>query len=59
MMIDSDWQAHLQAAAEALERTPGAPDWLQKALRNALAVAPDLAPAPEAEPEPPTFFYPH
>lgn len=59
MTTDSDWQIHLQAAAEALERTPGAPDWLKKALRDALAVAADLAPAPEAEPEPPAFFYPH
>jgi hypothetical protein len=57
--VDSDWLTRVQAAAEALERSPGAPDWLKSALCDALAVAPDLAPVAEVEPTPPEFFYPH
>jgi hypothetical protein len=57
--VDSEWPTRLQAAAEALERSAGAPEWLKWALRDALAVALDLAPVPQAEPTPPMFFYPH
>ena len=59
MKADSEWSIRLQAAAEALERSAGAPEWLRGALRDALTVAPDLAPAPQAEPTPPVFVYPH
>jgi|HubBroStandDraft_1064217.scaffolds.fasta_scaffold632152_2 hypothetical protein len=59
MTEDSEWLTHLQAAAEALERSPGVPDWLKRALRDALRVAPDLAAVPQPEPLPPEFFYPH
>jgi hypothetical protein len=59
MTIDSDWRTRLKTAAEALERSAGAPDWLRWALRDALIVALDLAPVPKAEPTPPNFFYPH
>ena len=58
-MLDSEWLIRLKCAAEAIEGSPDAPDWLKWALRDALAVAPDLAPAPKAEPTPPNFFYPH
>jgi hypothetical protein len=58
-MVDSEWPTRLQAAAEALERSSGAPDWLKWALHNALTVASDLAPVPRADPTPPVFFYPH
>jgi hypothetical protein len=59
MTHDSKWPIRLQAAAEALERSPGAPDWLKGVLRDALALAPDLAPAAKTEAAPPDFFYPH
>ena len=59
MIVDSEWLTRVQAAAEAVERSAGAPDWLKWALRDALAVATDLAPVREAEPTPPEFFYPH
>jgi hypothetical protein len=59
MTVDSEWLDRLKAAAETLERSPGAPSWLKWALRDALTVARDLAPVPEAEPTPPNFFYPH
>ena len=58
-MVESEWPTRLQAAAEALERSSGAPDWLKWALRDALTVASGLAPVPQAEPTPPVFFYPH
>ena len=58
-MVDSEWLIRLQAAAEAMERSPGAPEWLKCALRDALPVAKDLAPVAAAEPAPPEFFYPH
>ena len=57
--VDSEWPTRLQAAAEALERSTGAPEWLKWAVRDALTVAQDLAPVPQAEPTPPVFFYPH
>ena len=57
--VDSEWTTRLQAAAEALERSAGAPEWLKCALRDALTVAMDLAPVPQAEPTPPVFVYPH
>jgi hypothetical protein len=59
MTIDSDWPTRLRTAAEALERSNGAPDWLKWTLRDALTVTLDLAPLPKAEPAPPNFFYPH
>ena len=59
MTVDSAWTLRLQAAAEALERSPGAPEWLKWALRDAVTVQMDLAPVPKAEPTPPEFFYPH
>ena len=59
MRLASDWPTRLQAAAEALERSRGAPDWLKSALRAALGVATDLASAAETESAPPEFFYSH
>lgn len=59
MTTASEWQTHLQNAAQALERSSEVPDWLKMALQDALMVAPALAPREEAEPEPPTFYYPH
>jgi len=59
MTVDSEWLTRLQVAAEALERSADAPEWLKRALRDALTVAADLAPAPQAEPTPPVFVYPH
>jgi hypothetical protein len=57
--VDSEWLTRLQAAAEALDGSSGAPDWLKWSVRDALRVAPDLAPVPKTEPTPPEFFYPH
>jgi hypothetical protein len=57
--VDSEWISRVQAAAEAVDRSAGAPDWLKAALRDAVTVATDLAPVAEAEPTPPEFFYPH
>ena len=54
-----NWQARLKAAAEALERTPGAPEWLHWALRDAVTVAPDFRPRLQPDSAPPIFFYPH
>jgi len=59
MTSSSEWPIRLKNAVEALERSPGAPEWLQWVLRDALTVAPALEPRLEAEPTPPTFFYPH
>ena len=59
MTVDSEWPTRLRAAAEALERSADAPQWLKWALRDALTVAQDLAPVSQAEPAPPVFFYPH
>ena len=59
MTVQFNWHAHLKAAAETLEHTPGAPEWLHMALRDALPVAPDLRPRMQTGSAPPTFFYPH
>lgn len=59
MTRDAEWQTHLEAAVEALDRSPGAPDWLKLAMRDALAASAELAPSAEPKIEPPTFFYPH
>jgi hypothetical protein len=59
MSVDTEWPTRLKAAAEALERSPGAPDWLACAVRDAVAVAGELAPISPAAPEPHDFIYPH
>jgi hypothetical protein len=59
MTLESEWTIRVKTAAEAIENSPGAPDWLKLALLDALAVAEDLEPQPEPAPVPPTFFYPH
>ena len=59
MTLDFDWKTRLKTAVEAIEDSPGAPDWLKLVLLDALAVAEDLEPDPEPTPVPPTFFYPH
>ncbi len=58
-MTDPDWPSRLKAAADRLDQSPGVPDWLKAVMRDAVAVAPALAPVPEAEPVPQDFFYPH
>jgi len=57
-MADSEWLARLRAASDALVYS-AAPDWLKVALRDAVTMAPDLAPREEPQPTPPDFFYPH
>ena len=59
MTDNSDWLIRLQGAVEALDRSLRAPDWLKLALRDALAVAPELAPVATPDPTPPEFYYPH
>jgi hypothetical protein len=59
MNLPSPWHQSLKAAADALERTPDAPDWLRLAVFDAIEVAPDLAPTVQPVTTPPDFFYPH
>ncbi|MGA2050001.1 MAG: hypothetical protein ABSG96_20060 [Terracidiphilus sp.] len=59
MNLPSPWQQSLKTAANALERTPNAPDWLRLAVLDAIEVAPDLAAPTQPITSPPDFFYPH
>jgi hypothetical protein len=54
-----DWPVRLHRAADTIRRTKRAPAWLAAALREAVAVAPALAPRPDAEAAPPEFIYAH
>lgn len=59
MIADSLWMTRLKAAAQQLEHTPDAPEWLRLALRDAITVAPGLAPIQKPAITPQSFFYPH
>jgi hypothetical protein len=63
MKNDADlsvWKGQLEAAAAALAECTDTPDWLTQVVLDALAVAPEIAPAVEhGQSQDNSFFYPH